>query len=143
MLGGNEPCSRGAVSVVRPAVATVLSPRPWEGRIVQAAADSGLVRLTTRAFNPGEIQGVAAVVVGSEAPWLRAGHISDWKARQIAVVGMYPPGDRPAIARLCGAEVDQLFVDDTDAVIVLRAIREIVGGGLQSDVPVLGRRGAI
>lgn len=128
---------------MRPAIATVISSRPWEGRIVQAAADSGLVRLTARAFNPADIRGVAAVVVGSEAPWLRASHVSNWKARRIAVVGMYPQGDRPAIARLCAAEVDQLFVDDTDAMVVLRAIREIVGAGTRLCSPVLPRSEAI
>ena len=122
---------------MRPAIATVVSPRPWEGRLVQAAADTGLVRLTARAFNPADIQDVAAVVVGTEVPWLRTTHVLEWKSRRIAVLGMYPRGDRPAIARLCTSGVDQLFVEDVDPVVVLRAIRDIVGdeSGEGNDLP--------
>ena len=137
----------GEHDVSRPAVATVVSPRPWEGRLVQAATDSGLVRVTTRGFNPTDIHDVDAVVVGSEVPWLRSRNVVEWRASSIAVIGIYPSGDRPAIARFCAARVDQLFVDDTDPMVILRAIRDIVGADYrfrQAVVgPVLGRSRAI
>ena len=48
------------------------------------------------------------------------------------VIGIYPRGDRPAIARLCGANVDQLLSEDTDPLIIMRTIRDLVGSGHDS-----------
>ncbi len=117
---------------MRPAVATVLSSRPWEERLAQAAAETGLVRITVRGFDPADVDGVTAVVVGSEAPWLRARHVARWRRRSMRVIGIYPRGDRPTIARLCGANVDQLLSEDTDPLIIMRTIRDLVGSGHDS-----------
>ena len=108
-------------------MATVISPRPWEPRLVAAIAESGLVRLTGRCYDPQEVPAVDALVVGSEAPWLDREVIVSFRCRGIAVLGVYPPGDGPAIEMFCAASVDQLFSDTTDPLVILRSIRDLAG----------------
>jgi hypothetical protein len=110
---------------MRPALATVLSPRPWEARLVEAAADTGLVRLVGRCYNPSELSPADVIAVGSEVPWLSAGAIRRWRARGAIVIGVFPVGDRPAIEMFCRAGVDQLFADLVDPIVILRAIRDL------------------
>lgn len=112
---------------MRPRLATVLSPRPWEARIVEEAADTCLVRLVARCYDPGEIPPVDALLVGTETPWLNPAHIATWQRRGIAVVGMFPLGDRAAIAFLCRSFVDQLFVEEAEPLVILRAVCELTG----------------
>lgn len=117
---------------MRPTVATVLSPRPWEGRLVEAAAATGLVRVVARCFESSDLPDVDAIVAGSEAPWLGVTTLRFWKRQGIVVVGMFPLGDRPAIELFCRANVDQLYADVTDPLIVLRAIREMANGAIRT-----------
>ena len=44
----------------------------------------------------------------------------------IVVIGVFPLGDRPAIEMFCRAGVDQLFGDQADPLVILRAIRDLV-----------------
>lgn len=106
-------------------MATVLSPRPWEAELVRTAVESGLVRLLARCYNPGDVPAVDAVVVGSEVPWLNFAVITDWRRSGLAVIGVFPLGDRPAIEMFCRAGVDQLFTDVAEPVVILRAIRDV------------------
>lgn len=118
---------------MRPTLATLMSPRPWEAALVQAAADTGLVRLIARCYNPSDLPAVDAVIAGSEIPWLTVAAIRRWRRSGIAVVGLFPSGDRPAIDMFCRAEVDQLFSDVADPLIILRAVRDLVTAtGVQS-----------
>lgn len=110
---------------VRPAIATVLTPRPWEAELVQTAIESGLVRLVARCYNPADVPTVDAVVVGSEAPWLNVAVIERWRETGLAVIGVFPLGDRPAIEMFCRARVDQLFAEVADPMVVLRAVRDV------------------
>lgn len=110
---------------MRPTLATVLSPRAWEDRLVEVAADSALVRLTGRAYNPTEVDDADVIVVGTEVPWLSARVIEAWRNAGAAVIGLFPIGDRPAIELLCLAGVDQLFVETVDPLIILRAARDL------------------
>jgi len=120
---------------LRPAVATVLSPRPWEPRLAAAAIETGLVRLVGRCFNPPESLAADAVVVGSETSWLSTRVVAGWRRSGRVVIGIYPRGDRPAIGLLCGAGVDQLFAEDADPLVVLRAVRDLVPIELWAPIP--------
>lgn len=129
---------------MRPTVATLMTPRPWEAALVQAATDTGLVRLLARCYNPADLPAVDAVVAGSEVPWLSVAAIDQWRRSGIVVVGVFPLGDRPAIEMFCRAGVDQLFGDQADPLVILRALRDLVtpwpagtSSGPQSNV---GRR---
>lgn len=108
-------------------MATVISPRPWEARLVAAAVDSGLVRLVARCYNPRDLPGVHAVVVGSETPWIDAAVIRRWRSAQVIVIGVFPHGDRVAIDLFCRGRVDQLFAETADPTLILRAIRDLAG----------------
>jgi hypothetical protein len=110
---------------VRPSIATVLSPRPWEAELVRTAVESGLVRLLARCYNPADVPAVDAVVAGSEVPWLDGYVIAEWQRSGLAVIGVFPLGDRPAIEMFCRAGVDQLFADVANPVVMLRAIRDV------------------
>ena len=107
-------------------MATVLSPRPWEAELVRTAIESGLVRLLARCYNPDDVPAADAVVVGSEVPWLNGAVIDHWRRSGLAVIGVFPLGDRPAIELFCRAGVDQLFGEVADPVVVLRAVRDVV-----------------
>ncbi len=107
-------------------MATVLSPRPWEAELVRTAIESGLVRLLARCYNPGDVPAADVVVVGSEVPWLNGAVIDRWHRYGLAVIGVFPLGDRPAIEMFCRAGVAQLFADVADPLVVLRAVRDVV-----------------
>ncbi len=111
---------------MRPLVATLMTPRPWEAALVQTAIDTGLVRLVARCYNPADLPSVDAVVAGSEVPWLSVARIEQWSRSGIAVVGVFPLGDRPAIEMFCRANVAQLFSDNADPLTILRAVRDLV-----------------
>lgn len=111
---------------MRPTLATLVTPRPWEASLVHTATESGLVRLLARCYNPTDLPVVDAVVAGSEVPWITVAGIRQWRQSGIAVIGIFPVGDRPAIEMFCRAEVDQLFGDQADPLIILRAVRDLV-----------------
>lgn len=104
---------------------TVLSPRPWEAELVRTAVESGLVRLLARCYDPSEVVVADAVVVGSEVPWLTGPVIANWHRSGLAVIGVFPLGDRPAVEMFCRAGVDQLFSDVADPLVMLRAVRDL------------------
>ena len=110
-------------------VATVLSAREWETRLVAAARDTAAVRMVLRAFLPDEVLEKAAdldvVVVGSETPWASSARLAAWVRAGIRVVGMHPVGDRPAAERLASAGAHLVLADDLPAETVLREIRLI------------------
>jgi hypothetical protein len=110
-------------------VATVLSAREWESRLVATARASAAVRLVLRAFLPDEVldrsHEVDVVVVGSETPWASAARLGAWMRAGIRVVGVHPVGDRPAADRLAAAGVDLVLPDDLPAEAILREIRLI------------------
>jgi hypothetical protein len=108
-------------------MATVLSPRPWETELVRTAVETGLVRLLARCYNPADVPPADAVVVGSEVPWLNGTIIDHWHRAGLAVIGVFPLGDYPAIEMFCRAGVDQIFADIADPVVVLRAVRDVTG----------------
>ncbi|OFW66187.1 MAG: hypothetical protein A2Z12_07265 [Actinobacteria bacterium RBG_16_68_21] len=132
-------------------VATVLSAREWEARLVSAARASATVRLVLRAFLPSEISDrvdeLDVVAVGSETPWATPARLASWQRLGIRVVGIHPAGDRPAAARLQGAHADLVLADDLPAEAMLREIRLLEPSAERSDpvarlFAVTGARGA-
>lgn len=132
-------------------VATVLSAREWESRLVAAARSSATVRLVLRAFLPGEVseqtESLDVVVVGSETPWATTARLMAWRRDGLRVVGVHPVGDRPAADRLRAAEVDLVLPDDLGAEGMLREIRLIEPAAHRAEgtaplVVVTGPRGA-
>ena len=132
-------------------VATVLSAREWESRLVAAARASASVRLVLRAFLPDEVldrsHDLDVVVVGSETPWASAARLGAWMRAGIRVVGIHPVGDRPAAEHLATAGADLVLPDDLPAEAILREIRLIEPAAERSDpthplVTVTGAAGA-
>ena len=132
-------------------VATVLSARDWESRLVAAARASASVRLLLRAFLPDEVLDrsgdLDVVVVGSETPWASAARIRAWSRAGLRVTGIHPPGDRPAAERLREAGADLVLPDDLPAETLLREIRLLEPAAARPDatsscVAVTGARGA-
>jgi MinD-like ATPase involved in chromosome partitioning or flagellar assembly len=132
-------------------VATVLSARDWEARLVAGARASASVRLVLRAFRPEEVaEGAVAldvVVVGSETPWATPARIGSWLRLGLRVVGVHPVGDRPAVERFRGCGVDLTLSDDLDAEAMLREIRMLEPAAARSHaewplIAVTGGRGA-
>lgn len=132
-------------------VATVLSAREWEGRLVASARESASVRLVLRAYRPTEIserrQAIDVVVVGSETPWATPARLGSWRRLGLRVVGVHPAGDRPAAERFRGCGVDLILADDLGADAMLRELRllEPAAGRQAATAPltvVTGARGA-
>jgi MinD-like ATPase involved in chromosome partitioning or flagellar assembly len=132
-------------------VATVLSARDWEARLVAGARSSASVRLVLRAFRPEEVAERAAsldvVVVGSETPWATPARIASWLRLGLRVVGIHPVGDRPAAERFRSCGVDLALADDLESEAMLREIRMLEPGAARPDagrplIAVTGGRGA-
>jgi MinD-like ATPase involved in chromosome partitioning or flagellar assembly len=132
-------------------VATVLSARDWESRLVAQARSSASVRLVLRAFRPTEISDRAAaidvVVVGSETPWATPARLGSWRRLGLRIVGVHPVGDRAAADRLRASSLDLTLADDLDAETMVREIRLLEpaaarGEGTAPLTVVTGGRGA-
>ncbi len=108
-------------------VATVLSAREWEARLVAAARDSAVVRLVLRAYLPEEVSrradGIDVVVAGSETPWVTPARLAAWHRLGMRIVGIHPRGDRPAAERLEAGGADLVLSDDLDPEHLVREIR--------------------
>lgn len=108
-------------------VATVLSAREWEPRLVAHARDSASVRIVVRAYQPQDIDRHASeldvVVVGGEVSWATPAHVASWKQHGLGVIGVIPAGDAPAgrVLELGGA--DEIVPDTIDPTALVQAIR--------------------
>jgi hypothetical protein len=82
---------------MRPRLATVISPAPWERDLVAAARLGGMARVVGRGRTAADVEtmlpGLDVLVVGGETPWLTPGMAADWSER-VAVIGMW--ADPPA-----------------------------------------------
>lgn len=111
--------------MTRPTVATVLSARPWEARLVAAAHRSGLVRLVGRIYQPIELAHLEApdwLLVGAETAWLDPVRIEAIRAAGTAVVGLHPDGDDPAARLLEEAGADLVAAESTDPAVLLHRL---------------------
>lgn len=129
-------------------VATVLSAREWEARLVAAARTTAAVRLVVRAFRPDEIlervSDIDVVVVGSEVPWATVARIAAWSRSGLRVVGVHPAGDRPAGERLAAGGADVVIPDDVPTETMLREIRllEPASSRAAAECPLIAVTGA-
>lgn len=108
-------------------VATVLSAREWEARLVAAARDSAAVKLVLRAYQPDEVtrraDTIDVVVAGAETPWVTPTRVAAWRRLGIRVVGVHPRADRPAAERLSSGGADLILDEDLEAEQLIREIR--------------------
>jgi Flp pilus assembly CpaE family ATPase len=128
---------------VTPRVATVLSAREWESRLVAHARDTAAFRLVLRAYRPTDVETRTAdldlVVAGAETPWVTPARISAWRRAGLRVIGIHPTGDAPARARLASAGADDILSDDTPAEAIARAVRLLDPPADRATAPTRGR----
>lgn len=124
-------------------VATVLSAREWEARLVAVARDTAAVKLVLRAFLPDEVSTHAAsidvVVAGAETPWVTPTRVAAWRRLGLRVVGLHARTDRPAAERLTAGGADLVLADDLEADQIVREIRLLDLAG----EPAEGRNGSM
>ncbi len=130
---------------MRPAVATVLSARPWEHGLVRLARSTALLRVVARAWEPSTIDGARpeVVVVGGETAWLSRGLVDAWHRLGRFVVGVHAAGSSSERATLTATGVDVVLPDDDVERILLAASRPL--GSIRpagSMYTVVGTRGA-
>ncbi len=135
--------------IERPMVATVLSARPWEARLVAMARAAGSIRVVGRLYQPEDLERLRRVdvlVVGAETTWATPARVRSWCDRGIAVLGVVPDGDRPAAARFTGSGAmvtpEHTPLQALLASIRLAAARKHVSGGRGRVTAVVGGRGA-
>ncbi len=108
-------------------VATVLSAREWEARLVAAARESAAVKLVLRAYLPEEVtrraDSIDVVVAGAETSWVTPTRVAAWRRLGIRVVGVHARADRPAVERLTAGGADLILEEDLDAEQLVREIR--------------------
>jgi len=108
-------------------VATVLSAREWEARLVAAARDSAAVKLVLRAYLPDEVtqraDAIDVVVAGAETPWVTPTRIASWRRLGIRVVGVPSRADSPAVERFSAGGADLILDADLESDHLVREIR--------------------
>ncbi len=110
---------------MRPAVATVLSPRMWEPDLVGHARRTAAVRIVGRAYEPEDLLrmgSLEAVVVGAETSWLTAALIRSWRSRGWRVLGLHPANDTPGRRVLEQGGADLVAPDSTHPEQLLRTL---------------------
>lgn len=132
---------------MRPRISTVLTARPWEPALVDAARSSGLARIVSRCADPESLDRAAAgsdvVFIGTDTSWLTEERIKSL-LRCNHVIGVVE-GDRDPLARLL-RRTGATIVDET--VPVRRMLRAALASGLPRTesfgrtITVTGPRGA-
>lgn len=134
----------------RPRIATVLSAREWEPRLVDTARRDPTVRIVRRAYEPADLERAApldTVIVGSETSWITSNRIRSIRRSGTRVVGVYPIGDVPGRELLCRGGADVALPDTTPPEELLTAAALVATEALDSDhggrlISVTGPRGA-
>ncbi len=134
----------------RPRIATVLSAREWEPKLVDAARRDPTVRVVRRAYEPQDLERAAPldiVVVGAETSWITSSRIRSIRRNGTRVIGVYPSGDRPGHELLRRGGVDVALPDSTPAEDLLSAASMVAADSLPSIqtgrlISVTGPRGA-
>ena len=82
---------------MRPAVATIMSARPWEAAFFQEATAHAAVRMVARLDEPWDLARLAGcldvVVIGSETPWLEGWVFDALQRLGCGTLGVYRAGD--------------------------------------------------
>ena len=137
--------------MTRPRVATILSVRPWESTFADLARSTSLVRLVARAHHPADLdersRALDVIVAGAETAWVTPTIIKKWRSRGLSVLGLHPPGDRPAHRLLTIGGADEVLPDTTPPERMLHVVRGMLKpipdeGGSGTLIAVTGSRGA-
>jgi len=111
-------------------VATVLSAREWEPRLVAHAHETAAIRVVLRAFQPSDLEEKAGdidvVVAGGDVAWVTPRQITTWKRLGLGVVGVFPQGDQPAADLLTMGGANEVVSDCVDPHALVQAIRFVV-----------------
>lgn len=134
----------------RPRIATVLSAREWEPRLVDAARRDPTVRVVRRVYEPEDLERAApidVVVVGAETSWITSSRIKSLRLNGTRVIGVYPSGDGPGRALLERGGADAAIPDSTPPEDLLRTATAIATESLTCEragrlISVTGPRGA-
>ena len=134
----------------RPRIATVLSAREWEPRLVDAARRDPTVRVVRRVYEPEDLDRATPldiVVVGAETSWITSSRIRSLRRSGTRVIGMYPSGDGPGRALLERGGADVALPDSTPPEDVLQAATAVAAVSLARVqtgrlISVTGPRGA-
>lgn len=135
--------------MVRPAIATVTSVRPWERELAEAARRSGLVRLVARCTDPDQLHAVApmsdAVFIGSGTPWLTVEGVRALAATTTVVAIVSGPSD-PMVRLFRAAGVSEVIPESAPVMTALTAAisapRVECPQRLTPTITVTGARGA-
>lgn len=108
-------------------IATVLSAREWEPRLVAHAHDTASVRVVLRAFQPSDIEHncseIDVVVAGGDVAWVTPRQVATWRRLGLGVIGMFPMGDQPAADLLEAGGANEVVPDTIDPEALVQAIR--------------------
>ncbi|MCL1594526.1 MAG: hypothetical protein M3132_09260 [Actinomycetia bacterium] len=108
-------------------VATVLSAREWEPRLVAHAHDTASIRVVLRAFQPSDIEhhcaDIDVVVAGGDVAWVTPRQVTTWRRLGLGVIGMFPMGDQPAADLLEAGGANEVVPDSIDPEALVQAIR--------------------
>ncbi|NNC41251.1 MAG: hypothetical protein HKN95_11210 [Acidimicrobiia bacterium] len=134
----------------RPRIATVLSAREWEPRLVDAARRDPTVRVVRRVYEPEDLERAAPidiVVVGAETSWITSSRIKSLRRNGTRVIGVYPSGDGPGRALLERGGADAAIPDSTPPEDLLQTATAVAAESLTSEragrlISVTGPRGA-
>ena len=135
--------------MVRPAIATVTSIRPWERELADAARRSGLVRLVARCTDSDQLHAVAsmsdAVFIGSGTPWLTVEGVRALAVATTVVAIVSGPSD-PMVRLFRAAGVSEVIPESAPAMTVLTVAISAPRVGspppLTPTITVTGARGA-
>ena len=134
----------------RPRIATVLSAREWEPRLVDAARRDPTVRVVRRVYEPEDLERAAPidiVVVGAETSWITSSRIKSLRRNGTRVIGVYPSGDGPGRALLERGGADAAIPDSTPPEDLLQTATAVAAASLTCVragrlISVTGPRGA-
>ncbi len=108
-------------------VATVLSAREWEPKLVAHAHETATIRIVLRAFQPSDLETRAAdidvVVASGDVSWVTPRQITTWKRLGLGVVGVFPAGDQPAADLLTRGGANEVVPDVIEPEALVQAIR--------------------
>jgi hypothetical protein len=135
---------------VTPAIATVVTARPWEPGLVELARTTGLARVIRRCLDVEDVDAVVgaidAVVVGADTPWLGATLVRRWQRAGVMVVGMADPGDGPGRRLLERSGCDAIHSEADPPTTLLALVGAWAGERAPAPTPppitVIGPRGA-
>ena len=108
-------------------VATVLTARDWEPRLVAHARETAAVRIVVRAFRPHDIDDhldeIDVIVTSGDVSWVTPSHLQGWHDEGVGIVGLAIPGDDPAVRMLELGGVDEILPEHIDPRALVQAIR--------------------